>query len=432
MPEYLDGDIYLILFYSLQQCLNIQMQEMPEPSNYMSTNPVPEAEDPSFGLFMPGLADAVVPQPKVCPNEFIGNFEVTFPGAGPPNLLSQMSLKVADTVVSGKQDELYDMFYPELLSTAKGEVTPQPCSTMSGVCQVTETPNSSPLKPLDMQELSAGDPFQINKSEVVMEFPDSDSGLSLDASPNISSPEKSTFGDGSMGFSDSDMDEMDSGPGSESDYSESFSMPFSTTQGTGTNSNTTPSRHRQNRNTKHPTTELAEASVHSKPPFTKDKAKKRSDARLSRDEQRAKTLQIPFTVDMIINLPVDDFNEMMSKHQLNEAQLALVRDIRRRGKNKVAAQNCRKRKMENIVGLECDLDSLKEERERLLREKTEQSSSLRQMKQQLNSLYLEVFSMLRDEQGRPYSPTDYSLQQTSDGTVFLVPRVKKTLIKSDA
>lgn len=408
------------------------MQEMTEPSNYVSTNPVPEVENPNFGLFMPGVTDAVVPQPKVCPNEYIGNFEVIFPGAGPANLLSQMSLKVADTVVSGKQDEFSDMFYTDLLSTAKDEVTSQPCNTMTEVCQVTETPNSSPLKPLDMQELSAGDPFQINKSEMTMEFPDSDSGLSLDASPNMSSPEKSTFGDGSLGFSDSDMDDMDSGPGSESDYSESFSMPFSTTKSLDSNSNTTPPRHRQDRNTKHPKTQLAEASVHNKPPFTKDKAKKRSEARLSRDEQRAKTLQIPFTVDMIINLPVDDFNEMMSKHQLNEAQLALVRDIRRRGKNKVAAQNCRKRKMENIVGLEFDLDSLKEERERLLREKTEQSSSLRQMKQQLNTLYLEVFSMLKDEHGRPYSPTDYSLQQTSDGNVFLVPRVKKTLIKRDA
>ncbi|XP_048095844.1 nuclear factor erythroid 2-related factor 2a isoform X2 [Alosa alosa] len=411
------------------ECLNMQMQE---PSNYLSTNPVPEAQDPSYGLFMPGLPDAVVTQPK-CPPEFMGNFEVSFPGAatGPANLLSQMSLKAPDTAVSASPDEFCDIYYPDLLSTSKATETPEPCSTVGGVCQVIETPSSSPLEPLDVREFSAGDPI-MSKSEMIMEFPDSDSGLSLDASPNISSPEKSMFGDGSLGFSDSDMDDSDSGPGSESDYSEMFSLPFSTTSPSGTTTTTnTPMSQRKNRNPKHAKTHLAEASVHGKPPFTKDKAKRRSESRLSRDEQRAKALQIPFTVDMIINLPVDDFNEMMSKHQLNEPQLALVRDIRRRGKNKVAAQNCRKRKMQNIVGLECDLDSLKEERERLLHEKTENSSSLRQMKQQLNTLYLEVFSLLQDEQGRPYSPADYSLQQTSDGNVFLVPRVKKTLIKSD-
>jgi len=176
----------------------------------------------------------------------------------------------------------------------------------------------------------------------------------------------------------------------------------------------------------------AEEAGHDGAPFTKDKSKKRSDVRLSRDEQRAKTLKIPFTVDMIINLPVDDFNEMMSKHQLNEAQLALVRDIRRRGKNKVAAQNCRKRKMENIVGLETDLDSLKEEKERLVSEKSKNTTDLKEMKRQLNSLYLEVFGMLKDEKGNSYSPSQYSLQQSTDGSIFLVPRIKKTFKSEDS
>ncbi|XP_063069445.1 nuclear factor erythroid 2-related factor 2a isoform X2 [Engraulis encrasicolus] len=432
----------LLSIPELQHALNIQMQEV---TDYLSTTPqAPQAQDPGYMPFMPPLTDPVVSQPPdVCANEFIGNFEVSFPGAtGPANLLSQMSLKASDTVVTtavggiGNTGEYCDMFYPDLLGgTAKvNQPTPQePCNTVvSGICQAAETPNSSPLKPLEMQELSAGDPFTVGvKSDVAMEFPDSDSGLSLDASPNIGSPEKSAYGDGSLGFSDSDMDEMESNPGSESDYSEMFSLSFTSGNSSGSGANS-PTRQQQRRKGKLPKTEPAEASVHGAPPFTKDKAKRRSESRLSRDEQRARALQIPFPTDLIINLPVDDFNELMSKHQLNEAQLALVRDIRRRGKNKVAAQNCRKRKMENIVGLEFDLDSLKEERDRLLREKTEQSGSLRQMKQQLNTLYLEVFSMLRDEQGRPYSPADYSLQQTSDGTVFLVPRVKKTLVKSNA
>ncbi|KYO17792.1 nuclear factor erythroid 2-related factor 2 [Alligator mississippiensis] len=171
--------------------------------------------------------------------------------------------------------------------------------------------------------------------------------------------------------------------------------------------------------------ELPASPGHPKAPFTKDKPSGHLEAHLTRDEQRAKALHIPFPVEKIINLPVDDFNEMMSKEQFNEAQLALIRDIRRRGKNKVAAQNCRKRKLENIVELEQDLGHLKDEKEKLLKEKGENDKSLRLMKKQLSTLYLEVFSMLRDENGKPYSPNEYSLQQTRDGNVFLVPRSKK-------
>ena len=57
---------------------------------------------------------------------------------------------------------------------------------------------------------------------------------------------------------------------------------------------------------------------------------------------------LPITCADIINLPMDEFNDLLSKHELTEEQLTLCRDIRRRGKNKVAAQNCRKRKIDQV------------------------------------------------------------------------------------
>ncbi len=57
--------------------------------------------------------------------------------------------------------------------------------------------------------------------------------------------------------------------------------------------------------------------------------------RPSRDERKARELGVPFTIQDIINLPMDEFNDMLSRHELNEEQLNLCRDIRRRGKNKV-------------------------------------------------------------------------------------------------
>ncbi|XP_054162317.1 segmentation protein cap'n'collar-like [Oppia nitens] len=82
------------------------------------------------------------------------------------------------------------------------------------------------------------------------------------------------------------------------------------------------------------------------------------DQQLNRDEKRAKALKIPIPTLDIINLPIDEFNERLAKYELNEAQLSLIRDIRRRGKNKVAAQNCRKRKLDQILGLQHEVDNM--------------------------------------------------------------------------
>ncbi|XP_055976248.1 transcription factor NF-E2 45 kDa subunit [Sorex fumeus] len=142
----------------------------------------------------------------------------------------------------------------------------------------------------------------------------------------------------------------------------------------------------------------------------------------SRDERRALAMKIPFPTDKIVNLPVDDFNELLARYPLTESQLALVRDIRRRGKNKVAAQNCRKRKLETIVQLERELERLGSERERLLQARGETDRTLEVMRQQLAELYRDIFQHLRDEAGNRYSPEEYALQQGADGAIFLVPR----------
>ncbi|KAK5881609.1 hypothetical protein CesoFtcFv8_022388 [Champsocephalus esox] len=146
------------------------------------------------------------------------------------------------------------------------------------------------------------------------------------------------------------------------------------------------------------------------------------DKHSSRDERRARSMKIPFSNEKIINLPVEEFNELLAKHHLSEGQLALIRDIRRRGKNKMAAQNCRKRKLDTIINLEQGVHDLRRNKGRLLKEKMEFIRSIRQMKQKMQSLYQEVFTQLRDDEGRPYPPSEYSLQYSADGSVLIMPR----------
>merc|ERR1712029_931794 len=96
----------------------------------------------------------------------------------------------------------------------------------------------------------------------------------------------------------------------------------------------------------------------------KEKTRKHHDSipggqSLTRDERKATQMGLPITCADIINLPMDEFNDLLSKHELTEEQLTLCRDIRRRGKNMVAARNCRKRKIDQIKQLEDDVTRIK-------------------------------------------------------------------------
>ena len=147
-----------------------------------------------------------------------------------------------------------------------------------------------------------------------------------------------------------------------------------------------------------------------------------NNSKLNRDEKRAKALKLPVGVEKIINLPVDAFNELIKKFELNDAQLQLVRDIRRRGKNKVAAQNCRKRKIDAISLVESSVTELRTERDKLVKERDNIDKEVSEMQQRYTELCEEVFSSIQDEHGGPVDPNDFILQQMPDGSVYLVPR----------
>ena len=88
----------------------------------------------------------------------------------------------------------------------------------------------------------------------------------------------------------------------------------------------------------------------------------------SRDELLLRENQIQIPIDQIINTEADQFNELMRIHALTSEQMNIIKDIRRRGKNKVAAQICRKRKIDSIDSLREDVGELREEKKLLQNE----------------------------------------------------------------
>nr|AIN41793.1 transcription factor cap and collar [Bactrocera dorsalis] len=146
---------------------------------------------------------------------------------------------------------------------------------------------------------------------------------------------------------------------------------------------------------------------------------------LTRDEKRARALNIPIAVSDIINLPMDEFNERLSKYDLTENQLSLIRDIRRRGKNKVAAQNCRKRKLDQILSLEDEVKEVRRRKEQLHSDHDSLNLERKRISNKFAALHRHIFQYLRDPEGNPCSTSEYTLQQAADGSIYL-------LRKSDA
>ncbi|XP_051949028.1 endoplasmic reticulum membrane sensor NFE2L1-like isoform X2 [Xyrauchen texanus] len=147
---------------------------------------------------------------------------------------------------------------------------------------------------------------------------------------------------------------------------------------------------------------------------------------MSRDEQRVQALGLPFSAFQIVNMRVDDFLEMLDRQNLSVSEVMLLRDVRRRGKNKLAAQNCRKRKLDAIMSLQGEVEVLAAQREALLRQKSHTSKALFSATEHFQSLSRTVLSHLRDEYGQPLSYEHYALQCSANGRVVVQPRTNTT------
>ena len=96
--------------------------------------------------------------------------------------------------------------------------------------------------------------------------------------------------------------------------------------------------------------------------------------RESKDEALLNEYKIEYSLDSIVNSDVEVFTEMLKDTKLTQEQLNVMKDIRRRGKNKIAAKTCRKRKIDSIDNLKEEVDELKKKKMmyQLEREKLEE------------------------------------------------------------
>lgn len=101
-------------------------------------------------------------------------------------------------------------------------------------------------------------------------------------------------------------------------------------------------------------------------------------------------VKLPFNAQRIISLSRNDFQSFLKMHKLTPEQLDCIHDIRRRSKNRIAAQRCRKRKLDCIQNLESEIEKLQNEKENLLKERNLILSTLGETKQNLTGLCQQV------------------------------------------
>ena len=69
--------------------------------------------------------------------------------------------------------------------------------------------------------------------------------------------------------------------------------------------------------------------------------------------------------DRLVDMPFYQFKKILDDPNVDLTEKEAAKNIRKRGKNKVAAKNCRKKKIEVVLGLQQEVDRMKEEKKRL-------------------------------------------------------------------
>ena len=147
------------------------------------------------------------------------------------------------------------------------------------------------------------------------------------------------------------------------------------------------------------------------------------DSILEMDRPIQLGIGIEVTEHQVVQMPVHELNRLLYQSKLTEAEISLVKETRRRGKNKVAARNCRKRKLDTISELEKEVDDLKLKKAKIAEEKTNTEKELEMYKQKTEALTRFILGRVKDDSGRSLNSEEFSLEKSEDGRLFVLRKL---------
>jgi hypothetical protein len=109
------------------------------------------------------------------------------------------------------------------------------------------------------------------------------------------------------------------------------------------------------------------------------------------DEDALRQYNIPLNLNDITQSSTEEYNRHLSRlSHLSTEQIHIIKDIRRRGKNKIAAQNCRKRKAISVESLLEEVDELKRVKHELEERKRAYQQQITETRSQYEYLHRQV------------------------------------------
>ncbi|KAM9468389.1 transcription regulator protein BACH1a [Clarias gariepinus] len=147
--------------------------------------------------------------------------------------------------------------------------------------------------------------------------------------------------------------------------------------------------------------------------------------------EQACEVDLPFPVEQISTMSRRAFLQLLKEQRLTPEQLEFVQDVRRRSKNRMAAQRSRKRKLDCIYKLEGDIKKLKVQKEKLLQEQTQLKQSVEDLQQSLSGLCDSVCTKSSMQPEQLHVLARY-LSPNSPSSVLLTPTASPNLPSLEA
>ena len=136
----------------------------------------------------------------------------------------------------------------------------------------------------------------------------------------------------------------------------------------------------------------------------------------------------PITRDKLVIMPVEDFNSLLDEALLSEIEVAFMKEWRRRGKNKMAAQIARKRKREELFELEDDMDTLRQKKSKLQQSVAKLNALIASYKRRVEVGEKKIYERYSHAHGSLVSQETHTIHMTDDGKTMLVPRTSDQVL----
>ncbi len=130
----------------------------------------------------------------------------------------------------------------------------------------------------------------------------------------------------------------------------------------------------------------------------------------------------PVTRDKLISMPVEEFNSLLDGAHLSEIEVAFMKEWRRRGKNKAAAQIARKRKREEVSGLDQEVQNMRQDKARLEKRSRQLSAQVVSLKEKARLAEDKIYQKHMSVTGKSVTRKTHHILVTEDDQLLLVPR----------